>query len=112
MTPRASIYDWRGAEPYRHAKPSCRAREFVRDSLELKMAPLFSSQFRRVGCALSGAATPSGEVSLLWKATEDYGTTTKAQARFRPTRFAGKCRTKAGILGIKKTRLRKIYRSL
>ena len=48
MTPRASIYDWRGAETHRHAKTSCRAREFVRDSLELKMAPLFSSCFERV----------------------------------------------------------------
>ena len=48
------------------------------------MAPLVSSQFR-VGRALSGAAMLSGEVSLLWKATEESGTTIEAQAR--PTRF-------------------------
>ena len=47
MTPRASILLVRG-RTHRHAKTSCRAREFVRDSLELKMAPLFSSCFERV----------------------------------------------------------------
>ena len=49
----------------------------------------------------SGAATPSGEVLLVWIATEEYDTTIEAEARLRPTRFAGKCRKKqAGIQAV------------